>query len=146
MAASGVSLSWGGFDKALTKAAHKVTDTQPLMESVGEALVSGTLQRFQDEEDPWGQKWRKSKRAEKKGGRTLTDTARLRRSIDYAATPDKVMVGSNVKYARIHQLGGKTGKGHAVDMPARPYLGVSEDDMEEVRETVASFLKGTFKP
>ena len=142
---TGVSLNWGGFDKALGKAAHKLGDTQALMESVGDVLVSGTLKRFQDEEDPTGKKWPKSKRAAKKDGQTLTDTALLRRSVDYAATSDKVMVGSNLPYARIHQKGGKTGKGHKVDMPARPYLGVSEEDMDEVRETVADFLAGTFK-
>ncbi len=142
---NGVSLNWGGFDKALGKAAHKLGDTQALMESVGDALVSGTLKRFDDEEEPTGKKWPKSKRAAKEGGQTLTDKALLRRSIDYAATPDKVMVGSNLKYARIHQLGGKTGKGHKVTMPARPYLGVSAEDMEEVRETMADFLKGAFK-
>ena len=142
---TGVSLNWGGFDKALGKAAHKLGDTQALMESVGDALVSGTLKRFQDEEDPTGKKWPKSQRAAKKDGQTLTDTALLRRSVDYAATSDKVMVGSNLPYARIHQKGGKTGKGHKVDMPARPYLGVSEEDMDEVRETVADFLAGTFK-
>jgi phage virion morphogenesis protein len=142
---TGVSLNWGGFDKALGKAAHKLGDTQALMESVGDALVSGTLKRFQDEEDPTGKKWPKSKRAAKKDGQTLTDTALLRRSVDYAATSDKVMVGSNLPYARIHQKGGKTGKGHKVDMPARPYLGVSEEDMDEVRETVADFLAGAFK-
>lgn len=142
---NGVSLNWGGFDKALGKAAHKLGDTQALMESVGEALVSGTLKRFQNEEEPTGNKWPKSKRAAKEGGQTLTDTALLRRSIDYAATPNKVMVGSNLKYARIHQLGGKTGKGHKVDMPARPYLGASKEDMEEVRETMADFLAGAFK-
>ena len=142
---TGVSLNWGGFDKALGKAAHKLGDTQAIMESGGDALVSGTLKRFQDEEDPTGKKWPKSKRAAKKDGQTLTDTALLRRSVDYAATSDKVMVGSNLPYARIHQKGGKTGKGHKVDMPARPYLGVSEEDMDEVRETVADFLAGTFK-
>ena len=78
-------------------------------------------------------------------GHPQTDKAFLRRSIDYAATPEKVMVGSNLPYARIHQLGGKTGKGHKVDMPARPYLGVSKEDMEEVRETMADFLAGAFK-
>lgn len=143
---NGVSLNWGGFDKALGKAAHKLGDTQTLMESVGDALVSGTLKRFDAEEDPTGKKWKPSARASAEGGKTLTDTALLRRSIDYAATPEKVMVGSNLPYARIHQKGGKTGKGHKVNMPARPYLGVSKDDMEEVKETLADFLKGAFKP
>jgi len=160
---NGVSLNWGGFDKAMGKAGHKLGNTQALMESVGDALVSGTLKRFDDEEEPTGKKWPKSKRAAKEGGQTLTDTALLRRSIEYAATPDKVMVGSNLPYARIHQFGGtitpKKGKylkfkgldGEDVfvkeaKIPARPYLGVSAEDMEEVKETLAAFLKGAFKP
>lgn len=159
---NGVSLNWGGFDKALGKAAHKLGDTQALMESVGDALVSGTLKRFDAEEDPTGKKWKPSARASAEGGKTLTDTALLRRSIDYAATPEKVMVGSNLPYARIHQKGGtvKPKKGKylkfkgldgkdafvkEVTIPARPYLGVSSEDMEEVRETMADFLKGAFK-
>ena len=142
---NGVSLNWGGFDKALGKAAHKLGDTQALMESVGEALRSGTIVRFEAEEDPQGKKWKPSARAMAGGGKTLDKESHLKDSIDYAATSDKVMVGSNLPYARIHQLGGKTGKGHKVDMPARPYLGVSEEDMDEVRETMADFLAGAFK-
>ena len=142
---NGVSLKWGGFDKALGKAAHKLGDTQALMESVGEALRSGTIERFEAEEDPQGKKWKPSARAMAGGGKTLDKESHLKDSIDYAATSDKVMVGSNLPYARIHQLGGKTGKGHKVDMPARPYLGVSEEDMDEVRETMADFLAGAFK-
>lgn len=142
---NGVSLNWGGFDKALSKAGHKLGDTQALMESVGEALVSDTKKRFDAKKDPEGTPWKPSRRALEKGGKTLTNSGRLRRSIDYAATSDKVMVGSNLAYARIHQLGGKTRKGHKVDMPARPYLGVSKEDMEEVRETMADFLAGAFK-
>ena len=78
-AKNGVSLNWGGFDKAMGKAALKLGNTKSLMNSVGEALVSGTLQRFADEEDPQGQKWPKSGRAANEGGQTLTDTGRLHR-------------------------------------------------------------------
>lgn len=160
---NGVSLNWGGFDKALGKAAHKLGNTQALMESVGDALMSGTLRRFSDQEDPQGKQWESSARAAEEGGETLTKTGALRKSIDYAATSDKVMVGSNLPYARIHQKGGtikpkkakklvfkgRGGKKVAVDevtIPARPYLGVSADDMKEVRETISDFLAGTFKP
>ena len=31
-------------------------------------------------------------------------------------------VGSTVVYARIHELGGDTGRGHRTHLPARPYL------------------------
>ncbi len=168
MAQNGVSLKWNGFDKAVAKAAKKMANSRLLMASVGEALVSGTIRRFNDEESPKGEKWEKSGRAIAEGGQTLSDTAHLRKSIDFTATPAKVMVGSNLLYARIHQLGGtikpKKGKtlkfkgkngqaGNAgvdvfvseVNMPARPYLGVSKADMDEVRETMAAFLKGAFK-
>ena len=160
-AKNGVSLNWGGFDKAMGKAALKLGNTKSLMNSVGEALVSGTLQRFADEEDPQGQKWPKSGRAANEGGQTLTE--RLQKSIDYAATPDKVMVGSNLVYARIHQkggaitpkkakhlvfkgTGGRTVSADKVTIPPRPFLGVSRADMEEVKETMADFLAGAFKP
>lgn len=159
---NGVSLNWGGFDKALFRAGRRLGNTQALMGSVGEALVSGTLKRFDDEEDPTGKKWKPSARAAVKGGKTLDKEGHLKDSIDYSATPDKVMVGSNLPYARIHQLGGtirpKKGKYlkfkgldgkdvfvKEVMIPARPYLGVSSEDMEEVRETMADFLKGAFK-
>lgn len=162
MAKAGVSLNWGGFDKALGKAAHKLGNTQALMESVGEALVSGTLKRFDAEQGPDGQKWQTSKRAAAQSGKTLTNNGHLKGSIDKYVTSDKVMVGSNLPYARIHQKGGtiKPRKGKylkfkgqggkdvfvkEVTIPARPYLGVSKEDMEEVRQTVADFLAGVFK-
>ena len=162
MAQNGVSLKWNGFDKAVAKAAKKMANSRMLKASVGEALVSGTIRRFNNEESPKGEKWEKSGRAIAEGGQTLSDTAHLRKSIDFKATPAQVMVGSNLLYARIHQLGGtiKPKKGKAlkfkgkngqdifvseVNMPARPYLGVSKADMDEVRETMAEFIKGAFK-
>ena len=164
---NGVSLNWGGLDAALGQAAQKLGNTQALMESIGDALVSGTLKRFDAEEDPQGRKWEPSGRASEEGGQTLTNIGRLRDSIDRVATPDKVMVGSNLPYARIHQKGGKTSP-HVIrpkrkkalafggvvrkkvnhpgsDIPARPYLGISDDDREEIMDTMTDFLEGAFK-
>ena len=162
MAKSGVSMKWGGLDKALDKFQEALANQkQDLMESLGDALVSGTLKRFEEEEDPQGNKWASVARS----GKILTDTARLRNSIDSAVAGDTVLVGSNVKYARIHQLGGtvkpvnkkalkfKTGKGKGakwaqakqVTIPARPYLGISKDDWKEIEETISDFIGGAFK-
>ncbi|WP_302616415.1 phage virion morphogenesis protein [uncultured Desulfovibrio sp.] len=143
---NGVALNWGGFDKVVGKASSKMGDTKKaLMASIGEALVSSTLKRFDAEEGPDGKPWQPSKRAAAESGKTLTNTAELRKSIGYAATASKVMVGSKAGYARIHQMGGKAGKGHKLTVPARPYLGVSKEDMEEVKAILAEFLAGTFK-
>ena len=162
MATSGCSLNWGGFDKALAKASSKMKAHAPLMASIGEALVSGTIHRFEKEVSPEGKAWPQSRRAAAEGGKTLTDTGRLRNSVDYAALEDKVMVGSNAKYARIHQMGGdikpkkskkliftgQDGKTVALDgvkMPARPFIGISDEDMAEVKATIQSYLSGAFK-
>ena len=159
---TGCALDWGGFDKALGRAAQKMKNRKEMMDSVGEALVSGTIRRFADEEGPDGEKWKPSRRALAQGGQTLVDTGRLRNSIDYAATPDKVMVGTNLPYALIHQKGGtitpktrkhlkfKGANGWAtvdkVSIPPRPFIGISNEDMEEAKATVAAFMAGAFAP
>lgn len=79
MGKSGVSLHWGGLDKALGRATGKLGNTQALMESVGEALVSGTKKRFDEKKDPEGTPWKPSRRALEKGGKTLMHSGRLRR-------------------------------------------------------------------
>ena len=112
-----------------------------MLNAIGEALVSGTLERFANEESPDGKKWEPSGRAWTQGlksrrgrmGKTLQDTGRLRSSIDYAVTADSVLVGSEVEYARIHQMGGRAGRGHTAKIPARPYLGVSKADKAEIK-------------
>lgn len=159
---TGVSLNWGGLDKAIGNAAKNMANHQALMNSVGEALVSGTIDRFQKEETPEGEKWEPSGRATNEGGQTLSDTGLLKKSIEYAATPDLVMVGTNKPYSLIHQKGGiitpKKGKYlkfkgsngkdafvKQVTIPARPYIGVSKADMEEVKSILHDFLAGAFK-
>ncbi|MFI3271828.1 MAG: phage virion morphogenesis protein [Pseudomonadota bacterium] len=142
MAKRGVRLEWNGFDKMLSGLEKRIENKGELLENIGEVLVSGTMKRFSDEEDPEGGKWPKSKRAVEQEGQTLVDTASLRNSIDRATTSSSVMVGSNLPYARIHQKGGKAGRGHSVTLPARPYLGISKDDHEEIQGTIVDWMKG----
>jgi phage virion morphogenesis protein len=77
---------------------------------------------FEEEESPGGEKWEPSQRAESEGGQTLSDTGMLKGSIDTQVFPDHAVVGSNLVYAAIHQLGGAAGRGHSVNLPARPFL------------------------
>ena len=161
---------WGGFDKAVNNAIEALANQKKeLLETIGDILVSSTVQRFRDGKGPDGATWEPSGRAWEQGlavqareatkkrkairgrketgkfGKTLVDTGLLRNSITHAVALDGVYVGSNLKYARIHQMGGKTGKGHSVTMPARPYLGISEEDKKEVQEAIQDFLSQAFK-
>ena len=91
--------------------------------------------------------------AEEPDGRTLVDRGDLRGSVTYRVLGDgAVEVGAAREYAAIHQMGGTiTAKGKAlrfrlatsafvnvrsVRIPARPYLGISAEDREEIVGTV----------
>lgn len=107
-----------------------------LHKEIGDHLVASAQRRFREGTGPDGKEWEQSKRAKATGGRTLVDTARLRSSLARRAFPDRADVGTNVIYARIHQLGGKAGRGHAVKLPPRPYLGISDEDEKAITEIV----------
>ena len=72
-------------------------------------------------------------------------SSRLKNSVKSAADGTMVAVGSNLAYARIHQKGGKAGRGKKVTIPARPYLGVSDSDRREVERLTAKFLEEPFR-
>jgi len=50
-------------------------------------------------------------------------------------------VGSSTAYARIHQFGGKTGRDYKATIPARPYIGISEEERQKLEVRVAGWLK-----
>ncbi|WP_233491024.1 phage virion morphogenesis protein [Pseudodesulfovibrio indicus] len=129
-------------DRMLGTAVAKAGQSKAAMEEIGEMLVSSTVERFDTSTAPDGTSWPVSQRAEEEGGKTLVDTGRMRGSIGYEASPGQIVVGSNLVYSRIHQLGGETGRGHAVTLPERPYLGISEEDIKEARAILADHLIG----
>lgn len=136
-------------------------DLRGVSEEIGEILLSSTKGRFRTSIGPDGTRWKphapipepqgdaKKKRRRKKKRKTRTrtlllDTGRLRGSIHYAVTQDGVQVGTNVVYARAHQLGYDPetdgGKG-PVKLPPRPYLGVSQDDERDIREALDAWIQ-----
>jgi phage gpG-like protein len=86
----------------------------------------------------------------------LRDEGHLYASITHRASPTSVEVGSNAIYAAIHQFGGtikaKDAKAlrfrigdvwvtkESVTIPARPFLGIDDDDRQMIVETVADAL------
>lgn len=81
------------------------------------------------------------------GDKALFVTGRLFASITYSAGDMEVSIGTNAKFpggdsrAAIHQLGGKAGRGHAVTIPARPFLGVTEQDTTYIGEKAQDYLE-----
>ena len=149
-------------EQNLGKLAGRFGNILPLMERLGMIAESGVMDYFEEERGPDGKRWEPSIRARETGGKTLTDSARLKLSITHRASARMMEVGTNVKYARPHQEGatirGKNGKltfklpgglgFRSVDevrLPARPFLGFSTDmigDMEAEAESYAAEAAG----
>lgn len=92
---------------ALRELTRRGRDMQPLLDDIGGKLVTSTQHRFELGIGPDGRAWKPSKRAARKGGKTLIDTTRLFTSITHLAGANRVLVGTNVVYGGVHQFGGK---------------------------------------
>lgn len=161
---SGVSISVTIQDRAVQEAfrtlAFRMGNTRPVMAAIGTELVASTHMRFVTQTDPEGNAWQAlntAYAATKRNTRILTESGRLRDSINAQAGQDEVRVGTNVIYARVHQegativpkdasalvffIGGDLVKAKSVTLPARPYLGISAEDETSVAEIVFSFVE-----
>lgn len=133
-----------GFGEALERMLRLVPTLQPVMEEFGGILEASSQERFEDEKDPEGNPWpRLSDATLKQRGddaKILRDRGHLVQSITSSASRLEVAVGSNKTQARIHQLGGQAGRGKSVEIPARPYLGVSADDRTAIGAVLGAKL------
>lgn len=138
----------------LNRVAARIGNLTPVMRTIGEIVLKQTDSAFEAGKSPAGRSWKKSRRAETKGGQTLIDTARLRNSMTMKASASQVEVGTNVEYAAIHQFGGvirpKRKKALAfggivrssVTMPARPFLPDEASlDWDEIRHAIWRYLQ-----
>jgi phage virion morphogenesis protein len=88
----------------LTGLRSKIQNMTPAYETIGRVLVNRIRFAFRNSTSPWGTPWAPLRYRK---GKPLIDTGRLRRSIVYKATKNAVEIGTNVKYARVHQFGAK---------------------------------------
>lgn len=150
---------WAKFAKCLKKMAN--LNFKSMHQEIGEALSSSARDRFNSGEGSDGKTWPRSRRAAENGGLTLTDAARLKNSISFRAETKGVAVGTNVRYALIHQYGGTiTAKKKkyllfrvggrwvmkkSVTLPARPFIGLSREDLREIRGIVNRRIRKALK-
>lgn len=164
-----------------------------LLARIGEYLQASTQHRFETQSGPDGVVWqaltpRYQRRKKANADKILTLRGYLRGRIHWQSDGQAaVLVGTNLRYAAIHQFGGsieraaysiKTrlrldGKGqllrqkdrknlavfaknkhqrareswhevkaHTIDMPARPFLGVSDEDDRNIHAITLEWLQG----
>ena len=127
-----------------------INDPSPLLAELGEYGLRSTRARFKTQTAPDGTAWaalqpwyQKEKRRNK--NRILALNGYLRGQMTWQLVGDRtVEIGSNLPYAAVHQFGATIKpraakvlifRGHAaksVTIPARPYLGLSDEDRREI--------------
>ena len=99
------SIHDAGTKAAIRGLSTRLTRPQKALKECGLVLLRSIAKTFKAGGRPV--RWKPSKRAQLTGGKTLIDTARLMRSITMKAAGKTLTVGTNVKYAAMHQLGGR---------------------------------------
>ena len=148
-----------GFDEALAKVdGIDQLDEHELLDGIGRFLQESTRERIEvSKTAPDGSSWP----ANIGGTSLLYQSGNLAASIDYQIMGSSVFIGSALIYAAIHQMGGTIlpikGKhlvfmiGNAlvfatkVEMPARPYLGISSDDKTGILEAAEDMIGRSFQ-
>ena len=133
-------------EKALLEIAQKTSNLRPLMKNIAGIMADSTEENFKEEGRPkWKDLSQKTKTARKKTGhypgQILQVSGQLASSVSTAYDDNSAVIGSNLAYAAIHQLGGQAGKNKKTTIPARPYLKLTDDNFEEILTETEKFLK-----
>jgi phage virion morphogenesis protein len=154
MSAASVSFDLKEIDavkKLLTRAALDSADRGRLLHGIGVEMKAQTVERFDTQKYPDGNTWKAL--AEKTmayyaskgllGVRSILVGEGLLRASLTSEVQDgawSVLVGATMEYAAVHQFGWPK-----KNIPARPYLGVSQDDRKAIENAVTIFLAGNIK-
>lgn len=117
---------------------QKLGDLTPLMDEIGGILESSTQKRFNDKQAPSGVKWADlmpSTQAKKGNNKILVQSGDLRDDITHHANATSTTVGTPKIYGVYHQFGTN-------DMKARPFLGLSDEDKEDIYDLINEHLTG----
>lgn len=117
---------------------QKLGDLTPLMDAIGGILESSTRQRFNDKQAPSGVKWADlmpSTQAKKANNNILVQSGDLMASITHHVNATSTTVGTPKIYGVYHQFG-------TSDMKARPFLGLSDEDKEDIYDLINEHLTG----
>lgn len=131
----------------LERLASASANPRPALLAIGESLVLSTKKRFETSTAPDGSRWdpnKPSTLARKKGNKPLIGkTGNLAQQISYAIDGDGLRIGSPMVYAAMQQFGGKKSQFPNLwgDIPARPFLGISDADEQMILSTVNDYLR-----
>lgn len=129
----------------LLEVAKRTESLRPLMKNIAGIFAYSAEENFKDGGRP---KWKDLSEITKKQrekqhkwpGPILQVNGQLAASVSTFYDDNSAVIGSNLPYAAIHQLGGNAGKNKKVKIPTRPYLNISISEQNEIIEAIQEYL------
>ncbi len=152
-----IQITLQAVNAAFAKLQQQTLNLRPILPAIAELIESDIKDNF-DAGGRWSgsgattllsggtEKWKplapstlrqKAKRGYRK---ILVSTGELRNSIEARPEGNSIVISSNKEYAAIHNFGGKAGKNRSVTIPARPFLVIQKETLEEVLELITDNL------
>jgi phage virion morphogenesis protein len=131
-----------GVTGGLQALSERVNDMQTVFADIGEYLLLSHSERWDRQESPEGRGWKeldkdylqsKRKRASRGRNKILVLDEYLRSGLRYQATDTMLEFGTNSEYGARQQFGGG-------GIPARPFLGISAEDNQEISAILSDWL------
>lgn len=145
MAGAFVEVDARNVELALGKLAAAAGNVRPALVEIGDHMIDWHQQRWDRQVDPDGRRWealspRYQRRKKKHKDRILLLDEILRDTLHYQADADSLQFGTSREYGATHQFGDPRR-----NIPARPFLGISEEDEREITEILAEHLNRTLR-
>lgn len=141
-----VEFNAGRAQRALANAAKQLNDPAPLFRDIGEYLLRSHDQRWSKAVDADGTPWAPlqdstaKRKARKKPNAGILVLDEILRRLVVQPSRTGVEIGSPWIYAATHQFGDDDR-----NIPARPFLGLSEADRDEIGDLAADFLQDALR-
>ena len=131
-----------GASAPLRAFALRLADTLPLMKLIGEVAMASVQENFEVGGRPSWQPLAPATVKAKGHSKPLVASGILKNVI-MKASANEVLVGvqpAAKEYAAIQHFGGKAGRNHSVTIPARPYMLLQDEDLQEIDELVRNWI------
>lgn len=138
--------------QTISRAATQLTNMRVLLAGIANILLQSVELAFDQQRDPssgrpwqvWAPTTQTYREKHKRGrGKILQFDGMLVASITPDYGDNFVKVGTINPYAPIHQFGGMAGRNRTVEMPARPYLGLGQEDKADIMGAVRDHISRT---
>lgn len=142
---AGISLTIGPNTTALkdlNRLIGQIENPARFYSAASELMLGQTQDRFKAKAGPDGNAWAPhSPNTRSRAGVLLEDSGTLRGGIHAAPTAAMARVRTaSLPYAAIHNEGGKAGRGLSVTIPARPYFGFGERDIDDITDLAEAMI------